>query len=164
MQPARLLFVCLSIAFFGLVACKKDADPTPAPTLYERLGKVDGIAKVVDKFMANVGAECAQPNSVLLRSHAEFLTDVGSGNDFRRVALRNNLIDQFGSADVSGGPLAYKGKSMLEAHRRMNLTDAEFDAVTVQLVAALDYYQVKEADKAALLSVLGQMRGQIVGH
>lgn len=159
--PAYLLLACLS-----LVACKKDEDPTPAApaTLYERLGKVEGITRIVDKFMANVGAECAQPNSVLLRSHMAFLADVGAGNDFRRLVFRNNLIDQLGSEAVSGGPLAYKGKSMVDAHRGMHITDAEFDAVSAQLGATLDFYNVPAADKTALSSVLGGMRGQIVNQ
>ncbi len=164
----RLLTTLLvAIVLASSTACsKKEADPAPTPevTLYERLGKVDGISKIVDKFMANVGAETALPNSILLRSHMAFLAAVNGGNDFRRQVLRNHLIDQFGSAAVSGGPLAYKGMSMVDAHRGMNITNQEFDEVAHQLDLALDFYSIPTADKTALLSVLGNMRGSIVGQ
>ncbi len=134
------------------------------PTLYERLGRVEGITRLVDKFMANVGVETSQPNSVLLRSHQEFLNAVNGGNDFRRLVFRNNLIDQLGSAEISGGPLAYKGKSMFLVHQGMQITNAEFDEVAHQLDMALDFYKVPAADKTALLTVLGGLRSSIVGH
>ena len=158
----------LAVTVGSLSACTKKADPVPAPapeiTLYERLGKVNGISNIVDKFMADVGAETQLPNSVLLRSHLEFLTAVNGGNDFRRLVFRNNLIDQLGSMDVSGGPLAYKGKSMRAAHTGMNITPGEFDEVARQLDLTLDFYRIPAADKTALLSKLGAMRGSIVGQ
>ena len=156
----------LAVTLGSFPSCTKKADPVPAPeiTLYERLGKVDGISNIVDKFMANVGAETHLPNSVLLRSHLEFLTAVNGGNDFRRLVFRNNLIDQLGSMDVSGGPLAYKGKSMRVVHTGMNITPGEFDEVARQLDLTLDFYRIPAADKTALLSKLGAMRGSIVGQ
>ncbi|MBC7448245.1 MAG: group 1 truncated hemoglobin [Hymenobacteraceae bacterium] len=158
----------VSVLVSAAACTKKDADPAPTPapevTLYERLGRVDGISKIVDKFMANVGAETQLPNSILLRSHLDFLTAVNGGNDFRRLVFRNNLIDQLGSDAVSGGPLAYKGKSMVETHRGMNITNQEFDEVAHQLDLTLDFYNIPAADKTALLYILGNMRGSIVGH
>ncbi|WP_162910774.1 group I truncated hemoglobin [Hymenobacter oligotrophus] len=144
----------------SLTACGEQ-EKAPEPTLYERMGKVDGISKLVDNFMANVVAECASPNSVLLRSHTAFLADVSAGNDARRLAFRNNLIDQLGQ--ISGGPLVYRGKNMVAAHIGMKITNAEFDAVAAELTKAMNTQQIKPADQEQLLGLLGAMRGDVVG-
>ncbi|MCB0528952.1 MAG: group 1 truncated hemoglobin [Lewinellaceae bacterium] len=147
--PALLLFVAL---FFA--ACK-DQDgplPQPDPTLYERLGGVDAIALVVDKFLANVVADDA--------INARFAATVA--DPFRTQLLRNNLIDQICAG--TGGPCQYKGKTMLEAHTGMNITDAEFNALVGDLVAALDFYNVPQQEQDELLAILGPMKSDIVGQ
>ncbi len=52
---------------------------------------------------------------------------------------------------------------MLTAHAGMNITDAEFNALVEDLVAALDQYYVPEQEKNELLGALGGMKDQIVG-
>lgn len=151
---------------FSAASCSKDKDTTPTPTpeasLYERLGKVDAISAVVDKFIGNVVAETATPGSKLKRTFQPLLTDVTAGNSYRLTVLRNNLIDQIGQA--SGGPLVYKGKTMQEAHQGMQITDDEFTALVTQLTAALDFYNVPTKEKNDLIAILGPLKGSIVGQ
>lgn len=52
---------------------------------------------------------------------------------------------------------------MLEAHTGMNISGAEFNALVGDLVAALDFYDVPEAEKNDLLAILGPMQTDIVG-
>lgn len=148
----------------SVASCKKDDDDaTPAPvaekTLYERLGKVAAVSLVVDKFIANIVAETQTPTSKLARTFGPL---VASGNAERVQLLRNNLIDQIGQA--TGGPLVYKGKSMQEAHRGMNITDEEFTALVTQLDAALNTYNVPAKEKTDLVAILGSLKGSIVGQ
>jgi hemoglobin len=70
------------------------------------------------------------------------------------------LIDQV--CEAAGGPCTYTGRSMKETHDGMGVTAGEFDALVEDLVIALDTFNVPEAEKQELLSVLGPMRSDIV--
>jgi hemoglobin len=145
----------LSLAFIITLAftlsCSDDDEAEPAPALYTRLGGVDAISLVVDKFLTNVASD----NVINTRFEATV------ANESRLQLLRNNLIDQICAG--SGGPCTYKGKTMLEAHTGMNITMAEFNALVGDLVAALDTYSVPEKEKNDLLAILGPMQSDIVG-
>lgn len=149
----RIVGLALALALMGSAACggKKDTqEPTPAASLYVRLGEKPAIEVVVDKFLANVVADS--------RINAKF-----SHLDADGVArLRTNLIDQVCSA--TGGPCEYKGKSMLESHTGMNVTDEEFNALVEDLKTALDDAGAKPADRDELLGALATMHDDIVGH
>ena len=145
-----------------VASCKKDDDdtttteetttPTPTPSLYTRLGGVNAISAVTDKFLSNVAGDAA--------INARFSATVA--DPYRLQLLRNNLIDQICAG--SGGPCQYKGKTMLAAHTGMNITTAEFNALVGDLVAALDFYSVPTQEKNELLAILGPMQTDIVGH
>ena len=80
----------------------------------------------------------------------------------RLAAFKGKLVDQI--CQASGGPCKYTGKDMKAAHAGMGVQASHFDALVEDLVAALDKYKVAEADKNALLSVLGPMKRDIVTH
>lgn len=94
-----------------------------------------------------------------MKSNARFEATVAEAS--RLQLLRNNLIDQICAG--AGGPCQYKGKTMLEAHTGINISGAEFNALVGDLVAALDFYDVPEAEKNDLLVILGPMQTDIVG-
>ncbi|GAA4383939.1 group 1 truncated hemoglobin [Hymenobacter koreensis] len=156
-----LLFVSLLTGTLLLNSCGKQEE---TPKLYDRLGKTEGIAKIVDGLIANVGAECGTPNSLLFRTHEALLesTKPGSTDPNRLQRLRNHFIDQVGEA--TGGPLTYKGQSMLSAHTGMAITHAEFAVWRTQLEASLNSNGVSEADKAELYLIIDKMHNDVVGH
>jgi hemoglobin len=129
------------------------------PTLYDRLGQTEGIAKIVDGLIANVGAETATPNllAAISSQNGQPATDPQ-----RLQRLRNNFIDQVGEA--TGGPLKYKGMNMLTAHTGMHITATEFSVWHKQLEASLASNNVAETDKAALYAIIDKMEGDVVGH
>ncbi len=150
-------FVMGLLALNILVACNKDDDddnntPQPEASLYTRLGGIEAISAVVDQFIVNVVGDPV--------INAQFAETVA--NPYRAQLLRNNLIDQVCAG--AGGPCQYKGKSMKEAHTGMNITEAEFNALVGDLVAALDQFNVPEKEKNELLAILGPMRSDIVGQ
>jgi len=148
----RTSFMWLMIAALAVnVSCDDDDEQAADPTLYTRLGGIDAIAAVTDKFLTNVASD-----NVI---NARFEATVADPS--RLQLLRNNLIDQICAG--AGGPCQYKGKTMLEAHTGMNISPAEFNALVGDLVAALDFYDVPEAEKNDLLAVLGPMQSDIVG-
>jgi len=148
-------FVAIALlAASSFVACSDSNDdvvPTPMASLYERLGGISAISAVVDQFLANVVAD-----NVI---NARFAPTVS--NSFRTQLLRNNLIDQICAG--AGGPCQYKGKTMLAAHTGMNITEAEFNALVGDLVAALNKFNVPTKEKDELLAILGPMKSDIVG-
>jgi len=140
-------------------SCKKeDKDPvvtptpTPTPSLYTRLGGISAISAVTDQFLANVAND-----NVINARFADAVAD-----PYRLQLLRNNLIDQICAG--SGGPCQYKGKTMLEAHTGMNITDAEFGALVGDLVASLDQFNVPTKEKDELIGILAPMKPDIVGQ
>jgi hemoglobin len=54
--------------------------------------------------------------------------------------------------------------SMLDAHRGMNISDAEFTALVEDLIKSLDTFKVPAPEKNELLTALGGMKPQIVGR
>ena len=76
--------------------------------------------------------------------------------------LKAMLVDQVCAA--TGGPCTYSGKDMVTAHKGMNITEEEFNALVEDLVKSLDKFKVGETEKNELLGALGGMKGEIVGQ
>jgi hemoglobin len=74
--------------------------------------------------------------------------------------LEQKLYDQICAA--AGGGCTYTGKDMKTAHAGMNVKESDFNALVEDLVKSLDKFHVKDADKQALLGVLGPMKSDIV--
>jgi hemoglobin len=158
MDAMRLSGLTGITLIIGLIAGCSTTDTRPADTsqpraeksmqqgsLYERLGGKPAITAVVDDFVARVAADS--------RINGRF----ANANIPR---LKMNLVDQICSA--SGGPCTYTGRDMRTAHVGMGITNADFDALVGDLVAALNKFKVPEREKNELLSVLGPMRKDIV--
>ena len=152
----RTLVVALVLgAMATLTACatmEMAQEPTAPmkPSLYKRLGGREGIALVVDEFVANVVKDD--------RVNARFKT-LKPEQVFK---LRSYLADQI--CDATGGPCSYVGRDMKTAHTGMKITDAEWNATVENLVKALNKYNVAAAEKDELLAALGPMKGSIVGQ
>jgi hemoglobin len=166
-MTSRGLLVCTLLAACG-GGSKKPVEPTPAPapsgggddtaaarpappaptatkSLYERLGGQPAITAVVAEFVANTTTDPRIKERF-------FNTDAEN--------LKAKLVELVCVA--SGGPCKYTGKSMEDAHAGMDLVDDEFNALVEDLVKALDNAHVADADKQALLGVLGPMKPDIV--
>jgi hemoglobin len=141
--------VVVAAAFLSLVGCSS-APPAPAPSVYRQLGGREGIALIVDDFVANAAAD-ARINERFKALKPEQV-----------LKLKSNLADQI--CDATGGPCAYVGRDMKTAHRGMKISDAEWNATVEALVKALDKNNVPAGAKGALLEALGPMKPDIVGQ
>jgi hemoglobin len=140
----RVMAAVLVLMTFATLSAAKEK------TLYDNLGKKKGITAVVDDFVGRVAADS--------RINSYFKADAA---DPKRMAkFKANLVDQI--CQASGGPCKYTGKNMKDAHAGMGITDADFNALVEDLVAALDKFKVAPADKNTLLGVLGPMKSDIV--
>jgi hemoglobin len=149
---STVLFVTLIAAACGGSKASSGDTTTPPPpaeqkSLYDRLGGLDAIAAVIDDFIANVTADD--------RINARFANADGP-------RLRQMLIDQV--CEATGGPCKYTGKSMIESHTGMNITEEEYDALVEDLVKSLEKLKVPEQEKTELLTAMGNMKGDIVGR
>ena len=133
-----------------LFGCATGQQAASAPSLYKQLGGREGIALVVDDFVANVVADD--------RINARF-KKLQPPQVFK---LKSNLADQI--CDATGGPCAYVGADMKTVHKGMNVTEAEWNATVEALVKALDKNNVPAGAKNALLGTLAPMKPDIVGQ
>ena len=141
-----LLFLAVTLGACASMG-REAASP---PSLYKRLGGREGIATVVDDFVANMVADG--------RVNARF-----KGMKPPEVAkLKSNLSDQI--CQASGGPCAYVGEDMKTAHAGMKVTEAEWNATVENLSKALDKSKVDARSKQDLLGALGPMKNDIVGR
>jgi hemoglobin len=143
----RRTFGILAVVALVATGCASmDGGMAAKKPLYDRLGGKGAIQAVVDDFIGNVAADA--------RINKRF-----ANADIPR--LKTKLVEQI--CEASGGPCKYTGATMLDAHRGMNVTDAEFTALVEDLVKSLDKFKVPSQEKTELLTALGGMKGQIVG-
>ena len=136
--------------FAGMLALSAVPSAFADDALYKSLGGKKAITAVVDEFVGRVAADS--------RINAFFKATASDPK--KLAAFKTKLVDQI--CEASGGPCKYKGKDMKAAHKGMGISGADFNALVEDLVAALDKFKVKEADKKALLGVLGPMQKDIV--
>ena len=137
----KLLIVNLSICF--LAACQ-----TLAPkddSLYKNLGELEGITKIVEIFIYEIG------ESEQTLHHFEH-TDI---DRFREKQIEHVCA-------LTGGPCEYTGDEMLEVHQGMNITDADFNIITNALIRALDQAKVSISDRNRLLTIIASMHSEVV--
>ena len=127
------------------------ADEAPKKSLYERLGGAYVIATVVDAFIEKLLVNDtlnANPAINAARAHVP-----KAGLKFHVTAL---------VCQVTGGPQTYTGRSMKDAHRHLNITEKEWDAMVHDFVEVLDQFKVPKAEQTELLTIVGSTKGDIV--
>lgn len=119
---------------------------TPTTTLYDRLGRRDGIARITRALIQN---HLANP---LVSSRYAQIQDMDR--------LERNVIDFFCAG--AGGPEAYAGKDMLATHRGMNISEQEFVAVIDDAMAALVSCGIEPPVRNEVLAILWSMKGEVI--
>ena len=131
-------------------------------SLYERLGGVFAIAAVVDHF-----SDAVVRNPIV-------------GQDSENPGLRHWHTEQLGRlpglkfmrtlwvCNVSGGPFEYVGThpgstpiGLEEAHRRFQITPAEFDEVAAELGRSLDAVGVPAQEKEEVLGAFAAHKAEV---
>ena len=129
---------------------KKSSKSSKTKTLYSRLGGKKAITAVVDEFVNIVAAD----NRI-----NKFFADTAK-DPKRLAAFKAKLVAQICAG--TGGSCKYTGKDMKTAHQGMGVSEADFTALVEDLVAALNKFNVPEAEKNELLGILGPMKADIV--
>lgn len=135
--PATVLVLALT--------CASCAHQPAGDNLYRDLGGTPGLAAIVDGFLLHLA-----DNERIVDTFAD--TDIA---EFRRL-----LIEQL--CDLSGGPCEYSGRSMAEAHRDMDVSAMQFNALVEDFMQAMDDADVPRGAQNRLLALLAPMHGDIV--
>jgi hemoglobin len=128
--------------------------PTMEPSLYDRLGGAFAIAAVVDRFSDEIIKNPKLNVNPALKAWND--TEAATrlpGLKFMRTVW---IIAQ------AGGPIAYTGLPLEEAHDRFDLTAEEFEEVGNEIVRALDYFQVPEREKQELVAAYMTSMDEVV--
>jgi truncated hemoglobin YjbI len=130
---------------------EKEEKDKPAAELWDQLGGEKVVAKVMDDF---VDLAAKNPKADFTRGGKH------KPDDKQVVELKKRLVEMV--SEATGGPLKYTGKDMKEAHKGMNITDAEFDALADDLKKALEKNGVKADVAGELLKIVEGTRKHIV--
>ena len=134
---ASALFLVTSLGFAQT--------PPVDDATFQGLGGKPGIKKIVDTLIPLV---LADPRI------KESFTDI----DMKHLAMR--LEEQF--CALSGGPCTYRGKDMVEIHDGLNITRAQFNALTEDLQIAMERVGVPSRYQNKLVAKLAPMQRGIV--
>lgn len=121
-------------------------DSSTTTTLYDRLGRREGITRITRQLIKNHLA-----NPLVSQRYSQI-------KDMDRVEV--NVIDFFCAG--TGGPETYAGKGMLDTHRGMNVSEQEFVSVIDDALSALDTCGVAAPVRSEVLSVLWSMKAEVV--
>jgi len=116
-------------------------------TLYERLGGNAAITAVIADFVDENVAKDTRINKFFAK------TDL--------TRLKQLLVEFVASA--AGGPEKYTGRDMVAAHKGLEITMADFDALVDDLVKSLDKFKVPAAEKKEVLDLLGPLAKEDAG-
>lgn len=119
------------------------------PSLYERIGGTAAVDAAVDIFYRKVLSD---------DRISRFFDDVDMP---RQIAKQKAFLTM-----AFGGPNAYSGKDMRNAHARLvknGMNGSHFDAVVENLVATLQELKVAETDIAEIGKIAGSVRNDVLG-
>lgn len=120
-------------------------------SLYERLGGVNAIAMVVDRF-----SDAIVENPKLQRNPA--LAEWNESGQLAGLKFMRKLW----LCQEAGGPFQYTGKELGEAHKDLHITSDEFDEVGAEIVSALDHFNVPERAKQEVLAAIVARKDEVV--
>lgn len=124
---------------------------TEAPSLYDRLGGVYAIAAVVDDFIDRVmGDARLNANPKVDEAH----------HRVSRAGFKYLVTEMVCWA--TGGPQKYTGRTMVDSHAHLDITEGEWQAFLDDLHQTFDKFQLPSAERQELLAIVESTKGDIV--
>jgi hemoglobin len=128
-----------------------EAAEVSAASLYERLGGLPAIARIVDDFMAEFTAD-----PLILANPA--VRERKSPENAPYITFQvTTLVCQ-----ATGGPCTYTGADMRSAHAGLNVSQAEWERMAEIFAATLTRHGVGEQEQEELFEILGPNHAEIV--
>jgi len=114
-------------------------------TLYQQLNGEQGIEKLVDSFINQIGRD-----EQILAYFKQ--TNVAH--------FRQGFITHLCS--VTDGPCEYEGDNMVDIHTGMNISEKDFNRVVELLINAMDEQHVSQTVQNKILSRLAPLRPEVI--
>jgi hemoglobin len=119
---------------------------TDTASLYHRLGRHEGISRIVDDVMA------AHLSNPLVRTRYE------NSQDIERVG---KMAVEFFCAGT-GGPEPYTGRDLVATHKGMNINEQEYLSVMDDIVGALEKNGIDQQSRNEVVAILYSLKGQVL--
>jgi Truncated hemoglobins len=119
----------------------------PDNKAYQAFGKKAGITALINTFVGNVASD-NRINFYFAHTNIKH--------------LKKELVSQV--CMLMGGPCTYTGRSMTSAHKGMGVTDSAFNALTEDMIAAMNKHHVPLSAQNQLIAALAPMKSNIVTH
>lgn len=150
----RILFVlalsavlALGISFGSLAGEEGESKAS----LYDRLGGLAPISVVVSDFL-----DALIPDPELNENPA-----IDEARERVPAPYLKYQVTAF-VCQATGGPCEYHGRSMVESHAHLNITEGEWDRMVIIFKQALADHEVPEKETNELLELLGTTKDDIV--
>lgn len=140
------VLVLTLISGFATLNAFAGEDEATGPSVYERLGEMDGIARIVN-------------DTIALHHKNPDIAHYFDGVDDDQLAAH---VTAFFAAGT-GGPANYEGRDMTSIHASMNMSDADFDSAVADVAAAAAANGIDPDTIAAVGAILESLRPAIMG-
>ena len=141
----KRVLIAAGLAAFLLIPSVRAED-----SLYKQLGGYDGIAAVTDSILVKLVNHPSLGR--FFKGHS-----VSSGTKTRQM-----IVDFICAS--SGGPCAYTGRSMLDAHAGLKITEQDWSDAMSLSGTAMTELKVDPAVQAKVGDFMGTLKADIVGH
>jgi hemoglobin len=141
LYPRGCLARLVAVSALVLMSAGARADKT----LYESMGGETVLRSAVDHFADNVQSD----------DRINFTFAEADMLKFKKL-----IFEQL--CNLSGGPCKYTGRDMRTSHAKLNINNAEFNALAEDLYIALDQAGVPYRLQNKLMALLAPMQHQIV--
>ena len=118
------------------------------PSLYERIGGSDGIGKIFDEVGGRMAAD-------------PLLAKFFQGQSQEALMAQRQRAVEFLCRET-GGPCAYGGRPLKQAHGSLAITESQWKAFMKHLTATLDNQKVGEKEKSEFIAVVKRFKGDVV--
>jgi hemoglobin len=130
---------------------KKDSSPTVELSLYDRLGGVYAIAAVVDDFIDRIMEDPRLNANPKVNEAHHRVSPAG----FKYLVTEMVCW-------ATGGPQKYTGRSMLDSHADLDITESEWQSFLDDFRQTLDHFEVGTSERAALFVIIDTTKKDIV--
>lgn len=114
-------------------------------TLFERIGGEAKLRATAEEFT----------NVILEDDRINFTFADSDMSKFKKL-----IFEQL--CEITGGPCKYTGRDMYEAHKKLNLNNAQFNALAEDLYIALDRVHVPYRVQNRLMALLAPMQRDVI--
>jgi hemoglobin len=118
-------------------------------TLYKQLGGYDAIVAVTDAFLTKAGQDKSLKRFFVGHSQSSL------------VNIRQLIVDFI--CEKAGGPCAYTGRSMTDAHTGLKITDKDWETSNKLFGIVLNDLKVEKPLQEKVVAFIGSLKGDIIG-